>query len=238
MQVDMSLRSIVDDLAEYVEFGRDEGERTVELAPAVLEELGSLNASAGKMPDVEQELEEIARSVAACSKCVLHQRRTRTVPGQGSFSPEIMFVGEGPGADEDRQGLAFVGKAGRLLTRMIEAMGFTRDEVFIANIVKCRPPGNRAPLPDEMTTCLPFLKAQIAVLKPDVIIALGATAVKGLLNVGIGITRLRGTWMTFEGIDVMPTFHPAYLLRNPAVKKDTWEDLKSVLKRIDRPVPK
>ena len=96
----------------------------------------------------------------------------------------------------------------------------------------------RAPLPDEMTTCLPFLKAQIAVLKPDVIIALGATAVKGLLNVGIGITRLRGTWMTFEGIDVMPTFHPAYLLRNPAVKKDTWEDLKSVLKRIDRPVPK
>jgi DNA polymerase len=148
-----------------------------------------------------------------------------------------MFIGEAPGEDEDIQGLAFVGPAGQLLTLMIEAMGFTREEVFIANILKCRPPLNRKPQPNEMDCCLPFLKAQIALLKPKAIVALGGTAVQGLLKIEVGITRLRGQWHTFEGIDVMPTFHPAYLLRNPSAKREVWEDLKEVLRRIGRPVP-
>jgi len=180
---------------------------------------------------------EIANRVARYSKCHLCKQRTQTVPGQGSDAPEIMFVGEGPGADEDRQGLAFVGKAGKLLTQMIEAMGLTRDEVFIGNIVKCRPPGNRTPTQDEMEACLPYLRDQIRLLKPRVIVALGATAVKGLLDTKLGITKLRGTWMQFEGIDLMPTFHPAYLLRDASKKKYAWEDLQNVLQRIGREAP-
>jgi DNA polymerase len=147
-------------------------------------------------------------------------------------------VGEGPGEDEDIQGLAFVGRAGQLLTKMIEAMGYRRDEVFIANIVKCRPPGNRKPFPDEMAACLPYLKEQIALLKPRVIIALGATAVTGLLgSMATGISRLRGNWQSFGGIDVMPTFHPSYLLRTPSAKNAAWADLQAVLKKLGRPVP-
>ena len=130
-----------------------------------------------------------------------------------------------------------MGRAGRLLTKMISAMGYTREEVFIGNILKCRPPNNRTPLPDEMATCLPYLRRQIAALQPKVIVALGSTAVKGLFDTSQGITKLRGTWLTFEGIDVMPTYHPAYLLRNPSAKRDTWEDLKSVLTHLGRPIP-
>ena len=150
------------------------------------------------------------------------------MPGQGCAAPEILFVGEGPGADEDRQGLAFVGRAGQLLTKIIAAMGFTREQVFIGNIVKCRPPENRTPYPEEMQACLPFLKEQIALLRPKVIVALGATAVRGLLNLEIGITKLRGKWQTYEGIDLMPTYHPAYLLRNESAKRPVWEDMKLV----------
>jgi DNA polymerase len=148
-----------------------------------------------------------------------------------------MFVGEAPGEDEDVQGLAFVGKAGQLLTKMIQAMGCTREEVFIGNILKCRPPNNRTPLPDEIEICLPYLKAQIAILKPKVIVALGATSVRGLLKLETGITRLRGKWLSFEGIDLMPTFHPSYLLRTPSAKKEAWEDLKAVLARLGRTPP-
>ena len=182
-------------------------------------------------------LADIARRVAACTLCPLHKTRTRTVPGQGSVAPEIMFVGEGPGADEDRQGLAFVGRAGQLLTKIIEAMGLTRDEVFIGNIVKCRPPDNRVPLPEEMQACRPYLKEQIALLQPKVIVALGATAVRGLVETDRGITKLRGTWMSYEGVDLMPTFHPAYLLRNPSGKPQVWEDMKAVLERLGRRPP-
>lgn len=183
-------------------------------------------------------LESVAAEVSKCRKCHLHSTRTRTVPGQGNPSPEIMFVGEGPGEDEDRQGLAFVGKAGQLLTKMISAMGLSREEVFIGNIVKCRPPGNRAPVPEEMDACMPYLKRQIAILKPKVIVALGGTAVKGLMNVTDGITKLRGRWMDLEGIAVMPTYHPAYLLRSPNMKHDAWADLKEVLRRLGRTPPK
>jgi len=182
-------------------------------------------------------LDEIAAMAAACKVCNLHKTRTKSVPGQGNARPELMFIGEAPGYEEDINGLAFIGAAGQLLTKMIVAMNMTRDDVFIANIAKCRPPANRTPLPDEMAACLPFLKAQIKLLKPRVIVVLGATATKGLLGEAVGITKIRGKWKTFEGIDVMPTFHPAYLLRVPSAKKDAWADLKEVLRKLGKPVP-
>lgn len=186
---------------------------------------------------MENEMARIASEIAGCKKCALHQTRIQTVPGQGnSKRPELMFVGEAPGADEDEQGLAFVGRAGQLVTKMITAMGFQREDVFIANILKCRPPDNRPPTPEEMATCLPFLKRQIAEVQPKVIVALGATAVLGLLNL-TGISQLRGKWLSFEGIDLMPTYHPSYLLRNPVMKKEAWADLQEVLKRLGRSVP-
>jgi uracil-DNA glycosylase len=192
------------------------------------------------LPDIAGDsLAAIAAEIAACTACELCRKRTRTVPGQGQTRPDILFVGEAPGHDEDLQGLAFVGRAGQLLTRMIEAMGYTRETVFIANINKCRPPDNRAPTPLEMATCMPFLKRQIALLQPKVIVALGNTALNGLIDVpkGMGITKLRGRWLRFAGIDLMPTFHPSYLLRNATQKRPAWEDLKAVLHRLGRPVP-
>ncbi len=185
----------------------------------------------------ENEMSRIALEIAGCKKCALHQTRIQTVPGQGNAQrPEIMFIGEAPGADEDEQGLAFVGRAGQLVTKMIGAMGFTREEVFIANILKCRPPDNRPPTPEEMAICIPYLKRQIAEIQPKVIVALGATAVLGLLNL-TKISELRGKWQTFEGIDLMPTYHPSYLLRNPVMKRVAWQDLQEVLKRLGRSVP-
>ena len=208
------------------------------LSPAG-EQPASRESAAPAVGEAAPDLQEIAAQVAVCTKCPLHKTRTRTVPGQGCTTPEILFIGEGPGYDEDQQGLAFVGRAGQLLTKIIEAMGFTRDQVFIGNIVKCRPPENRKPLPDEMNACLPYLRAQIERLKPKLIVALGATAVQGLLQMDtLGITRLRGRWMSYRDIDLMPTFHPAYLLRNPAAKKDVWEDMKAVLAKLGRQPPK
>jgi len=176
-------------------------------------------------------LEQIAAEVAACQACRLCHGRTRVVPGEGTPMAELMFVGEGPGQEEDRQGRPFVGRAGELLTKIIEAMQFRREDVFIANVVKCRPPGNRTPEPDEMATCLPFLQRQIAVLRPRVIVALGKTALTGLLpeHANTGITKLRGQWLDFGGTPVMPTFHPAYLLRSPTQKKFVWEDMQQVM---------
>lgn len=181
--------------------------------------------------------EEVAARIAACTRCGLHATRTRTVPGVGRMNPDILFIGEAPGADEDAQGIPFVGRAGQLLTRMIEAMGYTRDEVFIANILKCRPPGNRPPTPEEMEVCLPFLRRQIALVKPKVIVALGTTSVQGLLRTTAKISSLRNQWHAFEGIPLMPTFHPSYLLRFPAAKRDVWIDLQAVLKHLGRTPP-
>jgi DNA polymerase len=205
-----------------------------ETPPAARPEKSFARASPKKDDDP---LQAISEKVPACTRCLLHEGRTNTVPGQGHPHPDVLFVGEGPGADEDRTGIAFIGRAGQLLTKIIEAMGYTRDDVFIANIVKCRPPNNRVPLPDEMQTCLPYLREQIALLKPKVIVTLGATAAKGLLGTKTGITKLRGTWLSFDGIDVMPTYHPAYLLRNPSSKRDVWEDMKAVLERLGREPP-
>jgi uracil-DNA glycosylase len=199
--------------------------------------VGSPAKPAGPVGPVNTDLASIAGVIATCKKCDLHKTRTNTVPGQGCMTPDIMFVGEGPGEDEDLQGLAFVGRAGQLLTKMIEAMGYTRDQVFIANIVKCRPPNNRPPMPEEMDACLPYLKSQIALLKPKVIVGLGATAVKGLLGLPTGITKLRGRWYSYEGIDFMPTFHPSYLLRYAPAKRDAWADLQAVLERLGKEPP-
>jgi len=176
--------------------------------------------------------------IGDCRRCTLCEERTNVVFGVGHPRARLMFVGEGPGADEDAQGEPFVGRAGQLLDRIIVAMGLSRPEVYIGNVVKCRPPGNRTPLPEEAATCLPFLRTQIAIIKPEVIVALGKTALEGLLGpLSGGITALRGRWFETQGIPLKATFHPAYLLRNPAAKAPVWEDMKDVLGRLGLPVP-
>ncbi|MBA3846600.1 MAG: uracil-DNA glycosylase, partial [Planctomycetes bacterium] len=183
-------------------------------------------------------LATIVREVAACTRCPLRAGCQRTVPGEGSATPEILFVGEGPGAEEDAQGRPFVGPAGQLLTKMIEAMGLAREDVHIANVVKCRPPGNRTPEPDEVRMCMPFLRAQIATLKPKVICSLGNTPLRALMgDEALGITRQRGKRLSYQGIPLIPTFHPSYLLRNAEAKKPCWEDLKTVLAVVGRTPP-
>ena len=181
----------------------------------------------------------------ACVKCPhLASSRQNVVFGVGSLDAELMFIGEAPGADEDEQGEPFVGKAGQLLTRIIQAMGLTRETVYIGNILKCRPDtpgqaaGNRKPTPEEMKTCIPYLHEQIDLIRPKVIVALGATAVEGLLGKTIGITRLRGNWRTYRGTPLMPTYHPAYLLRNqaPSEKRRVWEDMLQVMEKLRLPI--
>ena len=246
---------LLGNVAAHLQHLKEEGVQSVAADPETIHRIGTATnlqpAPALAAPPPSREparqtggavppgLKDIAAQVAVCTKCPLHKTRTRTVPGQGSATPEIMFIGEGPGYDEDQQGLAFVGRAGQLLTKIIEAMGLARDQVFIGNIVKCRPPENRKPLPDEMNACLPYLRAQIELLKPKLIVALGATAVQGLLQIEtVGITKLRGQWMSYQGIDLMPTFHPAYLLRNPPAKREVWEDMKTVLAKLGKEPPK
>jgi uracil-DNA glycosylase family 4 len=183
-----------------------------------------------------------AGHVRGCTKCRLHTSRTQTVFGVGNPRPELVFVGEGPGADEDAQGEPFVGRAGQLLTRMIAAMTLTREQVYICNVVKCRPPDNRTPADDEMETCSPYLFRQLAILRPKAIVALGRPATQTLLATKAPITRLRGQWgdfppPAFAGVGLppaklMPTYHPAYLLRNPPAKSDVWKDLQEVMRLI------
>ncbi|MBX3181223.1 MAG: uracil-DNA glycosylase [Polyangiaceae bacterium] len=181
-------------------------------------------------------LEVLEASIRDCARCPLHEQRKQTVFARGTGSSGICFVGEGPGAEEDRLGAPFVGPAGQLLDRMIASMGLMRDEVYVCNIVKCRPPRNRKPTPEEMRACTPYLTEQLDLIAPRVIVALGATAMEGLFGHSLGITRIRGRWRVYkERIHVMPTFHPAYLLRNPRAKRDVWEDLKMVMKLIAPP---
>ncbi|MDK2792190.1 MAG: uracil-DNA glycosylase [Deferribacteres bacterium] len=172
---------------------------------------------------------ELKDAVENCKKCQLSNYRSNVVFGEGDINADLMFVGEGPGAEEDRQGRPFVGRAGQLLTKMIEAMGLKREEVYIANIVKCRPPDNRNPFREEATACIDYLKKQIELVSPKVIVCLGSVAATYLLNTEKQISKLRGEFVDFNGIKVMPTFHPAYLLRNPSKKKEAWEDLKKVI---------
>lgn len=172
--------------------------------------------------------------VSQCARCPLHGHRTQTVFARGNPAAELMFVGEGPGQDEDEQGLPFVGKAGQLLDRMIVAMGYAPADVYVANVVKCRPPMNRKPEPGEIASCVGYLHEQIALVRPKMLVALGATAVEGLLE-QTGIMRLRGTFRLYRGqIPVMPTFHPAYLLRTPDAKREVWSDLKQVMAKLGK----
>lgn len=177
-------------------------------------------------------LEELRNLVVGCYMCSLAPGRTQTVFGEGNPQADLMFVGEAPGYHEDIQGRPFVGRAGALLTDMIKAMGFEREDVFIGNIIKCRPPANRDPQPDEMKACEPFLKRQIELIKPKVICALGRYAVHSLLRDTTPISKLRGKWRTYHSIALMPTFHPAFLLRNATQKRVVWEDLKAVMAKL------
>jgi len=175
-------------------------------------------------------LGSIHADLGDCRRCKLARGRNRIVFGDGNPKAKLMFIGEGPGAEEDRQGKPFVGAAGQLLTRIIEAIKLSRDQVYICNIIKCRPPGNRNPETDEIKTCFPFLARQIAAIQPDFIIALGTFAAQTLLGTATPISRLRGRFHEYKGIKVVPTYHPAYLLRNPDKKRDVWEDMKMLMK--------
>jgi uracil-DNA glycosylase len=180
-------------------------------------------------------LTQVRAELGDCQRCRLAEGRQNIVFGVGNPQAHLVFVGEAPGADEDQQGEPFVGKAGQLLTKMIEAMGYRREEVYICNVIKCRPPSNRNPEPDEVAACEPFLKKQLAALRPRLIVTLGKFAAQCLLRDDTPISRLRGDFRTYEGITLMPTFHPAYLLRDPSKKKEAWADLKAVnaaLKRL------
>lgn len=181
-----------------------------------------------------ENLDEVARVIAGCRKCFLCEGRTNTVPGEGSAQARLMFVGEGPGQTEDATGRPFVGRAGELLTQIIESIGLRRDDVFIANAVKCRPPQNRKPLPDEIAACWPYLERQIELIRPKVLVALGATAAECLLSVKRSLTELRGRVHSFRGIPLVVTYHPAALLRNPNWKKPTWDDVRIARQLLDR----
>lgn len=180
------------------------------------------------LPETGETIEAIRADIGDCRRCGLCEGRTNIAHSTGNFSADLMFVGEAPGADEDAQGAPFVGRAGQLLTKIIEAIGLKRDEVFIGNINRCRPPMNRAPLPNETAECKPFLLREIAVVRPKVIVVLGNTAMKNLLDTKEGITKIRGIFQDYYGVKVMPTFHPAYLLRDPSKKREVWDDMKKV----------
>jgi len=177
-------------------------------------------------------LEEIAFDLGDCQRCRLAATRKNIVFGAGNPHASLVFVGEGPGRDEDASGIPFVGEAGQLLERILFAMGLSRDEVYICNVIKCRPPQNRDPGAAEITACEPFLQRQLAAIQPQVIVALGRFAAQTLLQQQVAISKLRGCWHRYQDIPVMPTFHPAYLLRNPAGKRDVWEDMKQVMWRL------
>ena len=183
-------------------------------------------------PRSPNDLESLKQEVANCKRCSLYKTRRNVVFGSGNPNAELMFIGEAPGEDEDIKGLPFVGRAGQLLTKIIEAMGLKRSDVYIANILKCRPPNNRMPLPTEILECIDFVKKQVELIKPKVICTLGKFASQTLLRTETPISALRGKFQEYNGIKVMPTFHPAYLLRNPNEKKTVWQDMKKIMKEL------
>jgi uracil-DNA glycosylase len=244
------MNRILDETIAALEEMKRSGVTHVEVSRETLAQLGKpgettaapvvkRSAPPPAIADGAGELALIEARAKACKKCPeLSRCRHSVVFGVGSVAAEIMFIGEAPGADEDEQGIPFVGRAGQLLTKIIEAMGCRREEVYIANIIKCRPPQNRPPEPDEVANCLPYVLSQIELIQPKVIVALGATALRALLDVRLGITKMRGNWYTFRDIPIMPTFHPAYLLRNPAAKREVWDDMKAVLDKLGRQPPR
>jgi len=221
-------------LRSYLEELKDTGVDALPIAatgPAAFEEAGSANGmmAAGETTAVET-LEDIRNDLGDCRRCLLCKTRKNLVFGVGSRSAKVLFVGEAPGRDEDLQGEPFVGEAGQLLTKMIKAMGYERQEVYICNVLKCRPPENRNPSPEEIAECSPFLLRQVQSIAPKAIVALGTFAAQTLLDSREPISRLRGRFHDYHGIPLMPTFHPAFLLRSPEKKREVWEDLQKVMK--------
>jgi DNA polymerase len=194
---------------------------------------GDLSSPPVRIQKSSETFEEIWANIGDCTRCPLYQGRTNIVHTDGNRKARLMFVGEAPGADEDAQARPFVGRAGQLLTKIIEAIGLKREDVLIGNVNRCRPPANRPPTPEEASMCKPFLLREIAAVQPSVIVVLGNTAMKNLLDLKQGITRVRGQFQDYQGVKVMPTFHPAYLLRDPTKKKETWEDIKKVRDYLD-----
>ena len=222
------MKDAVEELRAYLAWADDAG----------LQILAQAESRKPQAPMKLTVLEDVRNQIGECTRCKLHKGRHNIVFGVGNPKARLMFVGEAPGEDEDLQGFPFVGKAGQLLTKMIEAMGLRRDDVYICNTVKCRPPNNRNPEPDELEACEPFLKGQLAAVKPEVVVTLGKFAAQALLRDDTPVSRLRGRWREYEGIPLMPTFHPAYLLRSPGEKGKVWEDLKQVMKKLDLRMPK
>jgi DNA polymerase len=201
-------------------------------------QLAEVHAAKPQPPGTPGSLEILKKELDGCTRCDLSEGRKSVVFGTGDPGARIVFVGEAPGRDEDLQGEPFVGKAGQLLTRIINAMGLERNQVYICNVIKCRPPGNRDPKPDEIAMCLPFLTRQLEIIRPQVICALGSFAARTLLNTDIGISRLRGRFHDYQGTPLMPTFHPSYLLRNPQAKREVWEDIQKVMEFLGLPQKK
>jgi DNA polymerase len=207
----------------------NESAREIEMPTKQVEEMPSLFGDVIEtLPESNETIEEIRLDIGNCTRCPLHEGRTKIVHSTGNFQADLMFVGEAPGADEDASGLPFVGRAGQLLTKIIEGIGMKREDVLIGNINRCRPPANRQPTLPEAHTCRPFLMREIAVIRPKIIVVMGNTAMKNLLDTKEGITKLRGEFQDYFGVKVMPTFHPAYLLRDPRKKREVWEDMKKV----------
>jgi uracil-DNA glycosylase family 4 len=219
------LRELVDSLSDWLRYQRRLGWRGL---PA---ELAAPPEKAAP-PDDRPLLEEIRAEMGDCRRCKLYAGRTHLVFGEGADDARLMFVGEAPGADEDQQGLPFVGAAGQLLNNLLSKLGLRREEVYIANVIKSRPPGNRDPEADEIAACLPFLKKQIQAIRPRVIVTLGRVAAQALLNTREPLTRLRGRWQRYGDIRVMPTFHPSYLLRFPQERHKTWDDMQLVMEYL------
>jgi uracil-DNA glycosylase len=188
-------------------------------------------------PATDRPLEILRGEAMACERCALSPTRTTVVFGTGNPEAELMFIGEAPGRDEDLAGEPFVGRAGKLLTDIIQAMSLAREDVYIANVIKCRPPGNRNPEPEELASCRPYLRRQIELVDPRVIVTLGKFAFQSLLETTAQISQARGSWQSYDGIKVMPTYHPAYLLRNPSAKREVWEDMKKVMLELGITIP-
>jgi len=215
-------------LIEFLEGMKRRGVKYIPYAGVSKNSVNSSKENAAELADLRES------KMGDCKLCTLYSGRKNIVFGEGNPNATLMFIGEGPGRDEDIQGRPFVGAAGQLLTKIIEAIKLKREDVYIANIVKCRPPGNRDPQPDEVIACRPFLEEQIEIIKPQIICLLGRHAAKALLGDHVSITRIRGKFVDWEGIKIMPTFHPSYLLRNPEAKRPVWEDMKLIRKEYDK----
>jgi DNA polymerase len=224
------VHDLIADLKDYLEYLRGMG---IETIPVSGTKATVLSSTLSSLPTNVLTLEEIRRELGECHRCKLHHTRRTLVFGEGNAKATLMFVGEGPGYDEDVQGKPFVGKAGQLLTKIIQSIHLQREEVYITNIVKCRPPQNRNPEPDEIDHCNPFLLKQIDAIQPQIICALGTFAAQTLLKTDTKITALRGRFYEFKGIKIIPTYHPAYLLRNPERKREVWEDMKRISEQLN-----